>query len=292
MTTVAAQGLLVKTTGDTLTVTSYEIENGVIHFIEEGATQIQSLPLNRLREYIPDTLQTETPAEVENENIVMEESTPTETPPTTSPAVEKSTIRLSVRGGWSSLIGKISDEIPAEEQEFLKDLKTGMHLGAGLDIYFHRNIGVGAVYTLFRTNAKIDSVQYQHPETEEIIIGSHTEDIIVQYFGPRISTRVYFAKDRAALHVGASAGNIWYKNNGMAPAQFVMKSSNMGTRFDLGLDYHFADGFILSLETSALLAVLKKYKIGSPDGELREFDFEELNNISRVDISVALRWYL
>lgn len=274
------QDLLISTSGDTLNVDLEKIQNGYIHYKQQGRSETERFPVNRVFLYSTDFFK----APIQQQVTQPKDSDAI----ASKPSMNWPTIRIAAQGGWSSLIGAIGEDVSPVEKEYLQKLKKGMNLGAGIDIFFHEYIGIGLGYNWFNSTSAI-----QNAYVDDNYVGTIEEDITVQFIGPRILGRFSFAKEKATVIVHVSGGQAWYKNNVFYAGSYVLKSSNFGGSVGAGLDYRLDESFAIGIDANLFAVLLKNFEAGTAGSNYTvQYQPEAANNISRVDLSVGLRWYL
>lgn len=199
--------------------------------------------------------------------------------------------RISLQGGWSYRLAKISDNAPAELREYNKGLKPGFHLGVDGGYFFTKNIGCGLKYAYFKAGNEIANVSI--PEwSGGANISLIKDDIHVHYIAPSFYSRFPIANDKLVFLAGASIGYLRYIDNAVVVSDRTLTGGTVGLGFDLGMDYmitpHFAVGANLGLIGGSLSKL--KYKDSTIETDVKLEDGQR-ENLTRLDLSAGVRWY-
>lgn len=274
-----AQDLIVTDKGDSLNCKITKTRGDYIHFIFKFGDEIRStlLPQYRVVVYEKDFFnRTELP-----DNIAQRNSKHTK-------------FRINVSGGYSYLLGRVSDNVPPFLRDYMKKLKSGYHLGADASFFFSENIGIGLKYSMFKTRNVIGNVVFLlDAETDETMIGLIKDDITQHYIGPAFCTRFYSKSKKTAFLSSISLGYINYRNYATQLYDFTLTGSSVGLVWDFGIDFIVGDKLALGLGFACTLGSISSFKVndGTSTHTLK-LDAENSENISRLDLGIGLRWHL
>src|SRR5438552_2699930 len=114
--TVHSQDLIVTDKGDSINCKISQIKKDFIHFTFKYENEIRNtlLPVEQIKFYQKDFYST---AEVRPDQIKNVKG-----------SYHK--FRIGAYGGWSYETASVSDNVPAEFKQYVKDLKSGYHFGA------------------------------------------------------------------------------------------------------------------------------------------------------------------
>jgi opacity protein-like surface antigen len=276
--TALAQDLIVTDTGDSLNCKITKISNDYIHFTFRYENEIRNtlLSCEQIKFYKKEFFSVpEVPIGM-IKNIYG----------------DYQKIRLGVNGGWSYMTAKVSDAVPADFHQYIKDLKSGYHLGADFSYFSSEYIGFGLKYSLFRTKNEVDNVSATDPVTGQVRTGTLKDDITLHYVGPTLCTRLSSANKKTHFVADYSLGYLSYKNNATVIDDFTLTSETLGIMLGLGVDFtidkNMTLGFLFTYTGGALNHF--NYNDGQQTKTI-QLDKENLESVSRIDLSVALRWY-
>ncbi len=201
---------------------------------------------------------------------------------------------LDVSGGWSYMTAPVSDLVPPELEEHIEKLKNnGFNLRTNFMYYFSEFFGLGMKYSYFRTANTTNNVPAIDVTTNQMTFISIRDEINVHYIAPSAVFRYISASKKSHLSVGLSIGYLNYLNNallGVAPLSF--RSGNVGLTYDLTGDIMLNENIALGLGASLFIGILNYYDVSNGITTTRvELNDEERENISRLDLSLILRYY-
>lgn len=235
--------------------------------------------------------------------------------------------RIAVDGGMGYITSS-SKDAEAEMKDlgftsssvdsYSKHLKWGGQGSADAYFLFHPNMGVGAKYSFFTSNADI-SQDFSIPSTLGIAdfrIGAE-ETVYLNYAGPSFQGRI-FLNSRRNLQVSAfaSVGYCRYQDNAtialsVVPSgfqnmnalekenteqyDFKITSNAIGFSTGVGLEYFFTKHIALGMDVSYFYSKFDEFNIKSEkDLKIEDLDLDLNNkneNLSRISASLGLHFY-
>ena len=196
-------------------------------------------------------------------------------------------LNISVIGGYSYLIGEISDDLSSELKDYIKELKSGYNFGADISYYFAESYGAGIKYNIFKTSNSIDG--FFEDENGNQIPGTFSESITTSYIGPSFSARIMDKKRKNVFYGDFSFGSVIYVNHATIPDDCKISGNTLGLSIGIGYNFNISKNFYLGIKASFLTATLKSYKIN--DGTSTEkvkLESGEYENLGRLDMSISL----
>lgn len=207
-------------------------------------------------------------------------------PETVAPEVKKirsndySRWRLAFNGGFSKETARISNQVPAQQREFVEDLMSGTNISADVNYYFSESIGAGFKYLNFSSSTDVATTPYR---TEEFTLD-------IDFIGPCVSTRLLNASKKNALFLNMGIGYVGYHFDLNTSS---IKGKTAGLLYDVGYDIGISEKMSIGLQLSYLMGQLTKYEMIQGNNkqtvELEEGNYESLN---RLDFSVGIRFNL
>lgn len=184
-------------------------------------------------------------------------------------------IRTGIYGGYSYLIGEIYNKLDPYQRQIVGALKSGYHAGADIHYFELHYIGLGINYSFFISNYKDKYVQ---------------SSIRIHYIGPSIAIKPIAFK-KVCLFTNFSLGYFFYNLKlSVLYSNTELKSGTFGINSDIAIDFSITKNLILSPGFSLKIGALSyfdKYTNGKREtiqlNGVRE-------NISRMDVSLGLRW--
>lgn len=276
-TSVRAQDLIVTDKGDSLNCKITKIGNDFIHFTFKYENEIRNtlLPVRQIKFYKKDCY---TKPEVPADKIKNADG-------------NYQKFRVGIYGGWSNRTAKVSNSVPSAFQQYVKDLKSGYHIGEDFSYFISENIGFGAKYTIYRASNQLDNIYAVDTVTGQVRTGKLKDDITIQYFGPTICKRISSTNKKTNFISDFSLGYLSYKDNATVIDNFTLTSGTFGLFWDLGVDFSIDKNLSLGLFFSYTIGTLNQYYYddGSKTKTIK-LDQNNSENISRIDLSVGLRW--
>lgn len=274
---IKAQDLIVTEKGDSLNCKITRIKSDYIHFTFKYENEIRHtlLHVGQIKFY--------------KEGFFAKAEVPVDKVKKVSGNYQK--LRFGVYGGWSYITAKVNPKVPSAFQQYTKELKSGYHLGWDFSYFISESIGFGIQYSMFRTSNELDNIFVTNKETGKTRTGKLKDDITIHYFGPAVCTRLSSANKKRHFISDFSLGYLSYKNKAVLIDSFTLTGGTLGLILDLGVDF--------SLDKNLSLGIFLAYKIGTLNQVNRDdgiqsktikLDKDDLESLSRIDLSVGLRW--
>jgi hypothetical protein len=199
--------------------------------------------------------------------------------------------RAAINGGWSYRTAKITSNIPSDLKGYVEDLKSGYHYGIDLGYFFTEHVGLGLRYSTFRTKNEIDNVYVTYPNGSSRY-GKMSDDISVNFIGPLLNTRLISKNKKNGLFLNFGLGYMGYKDESeLVSENFTIKGSTLGLCWEVGYDIGLSDKISIGFQLSLMQGVLSEYEISNgQQTQTIELEKDEYENLSRIDISVGLRF--
>lgn len=199
---------------------------------------------------------------------------------------------LSFHGGWSYRIAKVSKQVPPDFVDYTKRLRSGYHIGAGLDFFWRENMGVGLKYSRYGSKEYEENVTFTDIVTGQVVgQGEMSDDIVVNFIAPAFNFRYIFPNRKAALKTHYAIGYLSYTNNPLFNGRYpVITAQNFGV--SLGADLVVPLGRRLAFSAGATLlggnfGTIKVEYAGMTE-IIKANKRDERENVSRIDLSAGL----
>ena len=272
---IYSQDLIVTNEGDSINCKITKVKTDNIYFTFKHKDEIRStlLPMSNVKIHQFDYFQA---SEVPKEKVVGYEN--------------YQHYRISVNGGYSYQTAKVSGSVPSDFKDYIKELKSGYHLGGDLTYYFNEPLGFGIKYYLFKSSNSLDNI-YLEDINGNRRYGKMSDDLTISFIGPTFSTRLLNHDKSNVLLMNMSLGYMGYSNNAVVIDKYKITGSTMGLAFDFGYDIGLSENLALGIQLSLLTGTLFEYDWN--DGtktqkiKLERGAYESLN---RIDLSVGLRF--
>ena len=193
---------------------------------------------------------------------------------------------VSLDGGYSRRLAKISEETPTMLMDHMKSIKNGFNLGGDLTFLFNNFIGAGAKFSMFHTyDEKTIPMSYGHPDH------NIKDKYIIPIIGPMFALRQPI-NEKNHLLSNYSIGYMGYTNEGEFDGQWYrLKGKTVYASIDLGYDHWFSSGMGIGFKLSLVGGTLSEYT--KEDGVTKqevELDKDHYEGLGRIDFSVGLRF--
>ena len=198
--------------------------------------------------------------------------------------------RLAVNGGYSYLTAKVGESVPGDFKDYIKELKSGYHLGGDLTYFFTEPLGFGIKYYLFKSSNSLDNI-YREDSDGNRTYGKMSDDLTISFIGPTFSTRLLNHNKNKAFIMNVSLGYMGYSNDKIIIDKYKMTGSTMGLSFDIGYDIALSENLSLGFHISSLTGTLFEY-VWNDGGRTETIKLEkgEYESLNRIDFSVGLRF--
>lgn len=200
--------------------------------------------------------------------------------------------RLSLQGGAAYRSGPMDPSLDGIMLQHAKRLRWGAVYGADATYYFTRTWGVGVEYSDMASfnRERIDAF-YDDGSSRSGFLESRID---VAYLGPMFSVRMLSQNGRHALISNCGVGYVAYLETGELIEPYSIRGRTAGARVELGYEFCLNRRLFLGAMVSATTASLYELEMKSSAGDWQtvKLDRDEAENLSRLALSVGLRWYL
>lgn len=211
-------------------------------------------------------------------------------PPSSSP-VDSNYPHFSVgiNGGFSYMTAKISDQVPDDYADYIKDLKSGYHISAEASFFLSKIYGLGIYYSNFRTSNST-SITLED-DNGNLIHGELADRISVNYIGPIFTTRFLNKGNDGGFLLSLSLGYTGYKNNATYIENFDLTGNTVGFRFGMNYDIQIAESLLFSIGFSYTGGSLSKLNIKAPGlSQTIELEKGQYESVSHIDLSIGFKF--
>ncbi len=270
-----AQDLIVTNDGDSVNCRITKVEQGNIYFTfkTDDDQRNAMTPISNIKKYKYDFFKN---SEVPEEKIVGD----------TDP--DYNTFSIGLGGGFSYQIGKVSEEVPSDFEDYVEELKAGFHYGGHLVYYFLENRGIGLNAYLFKTSNSLESIYVEDSQGNKRH-GRMSHDLTISFIGPKYSYRVINRDKTGAFLMETSIGYMGYSCDIVMVDDYKMTGNTVGASFKMGYDIGFSESPSLNIYVKYISGVLNEYTWD--DGVSEQTKSIELGeSLRRFDFSVGLNF--
>jgi hypothetical protein len=198
--------------------------------------------------------------------------------------------RIAVNGGFSRRLAKTADDVPANLKQYVNQLKSGYNIESDIS-YLFDDWGVGIKYTIFKASNSISNVSVRDINGNTRT-GNLADDISINFIGPSVSTK-YSSKNLKHIFLfSAALGYMTYKNNAVIIDPYKITSSTFGSSLDANYDFKVIDKLYLGAHISFNGGTLKSITFDNGQVIKRELEKNEYESLTRIDLSLGLRFIL
>jgi hypothetical protein len=273
--TAYSQDLIVTEKGDSINCKITNIKTDYIHFTFKYEKEIRNtlLPIGQIHFY--------------KQNFYSKSEVPSDKIKNIDGDYQK--VRFTIYGGWSYRTAKVGDNVPSGLQEYIKELKSGYHIGGDFNYYFSENIGFGLKYSMFRSTNELNNI-YIVDENGQGRTGKVKDDITIQYFGPTLSSSFSSSNKKPRFITEFSLGYLSYKNKATVIDDFTITGGTLGLLLGLGVDVPINENLSLEFIFAYTAGTLNQYKYqDNMQTTTIKLDKDNLESLSRIDFSIGLR---
>jgi hypothetical protein len=184
---------------------------------------------------------------------------------------EKSTLNLNLGAGY--LTGKSIEGLSSSQEEYLRELRSGITFGVDMIFYPVRSFGFGIDYNLFHT--------------QNSIANNISDNININYFGVTTLVQSIFANDKGHFFYSITAGYVTYKNDADFHSAAVKFSGHtICPKFQTGMDLMITPSTGIGFNVAYILGAIRKIKTNNVF-----INMNEPENISRIECTAAIKFY-
>ncbi|WP_010520298.1 hypothetical protein [Aquimarina agarivorans] len=207
-------------------------------------------------------------------------------------AQQKGRFRISIEAGLGYRIAEIPDNILPELEDHIKDLRTGLNIEAHASYFLSSNYGLGIHFSNFSTE---NTVQFRNGVNLNGTIANETsDDINISFIAPEFLYRSISANGKHSFITSISVGYLSYLDEStINRVPLEIKGGNVGFGLGFMYDYHITPSIAIGANLNFLGGSLRKVDF-TANGQTQEIEFEDENreNLSRINLSAGMRFYL
>jgi opacity protein-like surface antigen len=197
-------------------------------------------------------------------------------------------IRIGLSAGYSYHIAKVHEDVPSDFEDYTRKLKSGLNLGVDITYFFTEYIGAGIKYNRFTTSNSMDNV-YIEDINGNRRYGTMSDDILINFIGPMLSTRLLNYDKTNAFYMNLALGYIGYTNDKVLVDDYQITGNTIGLSYDIGYKIGLNENISFNFQLTFVSGSLTEYVIDEGIQEktikLEEGEYESLH---RIDISAGL----
>lgn len=199
-------------------------------------------------------------------------------------------LRFGISGGFSYITAKVGESVFPDLVDYVKELKSGAHLGGDLTYYFAEQFGFGLKYYLFSSSNNMDNIYIDDNEGNRRF-GKMSDKLKTSFVGPTFSMRVFNHNKSNAFLMNLSLGYMGYSVDKVIIDNYKMTGNTIGSSLDIGYDIGLSENLSLAFQISLIAGTLLEYEWD--DGTTKQtikLEKNEYESLNRIDLSIGLRF--
>ena len=202
------------------------------------------------------------------------------------------TYRFVVDGGMNLITAKTLSTDDKELDKHLNSLKLGYQYGLGAYMFGQKSFGYGLTYKHYFNQNKNDAYLYVDSVNGNRV-GELSDRTNINFYAFTLLNRTSFFNDKMDLFLGISGGYLQYKNDNIRLTEMLITGNTFGMLYTVGVDFKSGNKLVFGADLNLLQATMREYTYDINGTKItRSLDKADYENISRIDLSVGLRYYL
>lgn len=201
---------------------------------------------------------------------------------------------VSVQGGWSYRLARISPSTPVGFQEYAEALRSGYNLGAGVSRYYWKDfMGIGIQYSRFGTMGSLRNVNAMHLVTGHTVSGTIKDNIDIQFMGPTFNVRHAFGK-RYSVSGYVGIGYISYTDRAsLGNMKLTLKGNHIGQAIGANINLALGNKTSLYVGSSLVAGTISQMKITQAGQKTTvKLEDDDRESLRHLNTSLGVRWHL
>jgi len=195
--------------------------------------------------------------------------------------------RFALQGGYSYRLAKILSGLDNEFEDYIRGLKSGYNIGGDFNYFINEKNSLGVNISFSQAKNTMSDVALIDSDGNIIAVGFMKDDIRLFYLGPSYTMRSSYDEGKSYILGSFSFGYLSYKDNAyVVNTEIDIKGSTIGLGISIGGDIIISENIAFGIQASVLLGFLDKIIV---DGQ--SLDLNESENLTRIDLSLGLRFY-
>jgi hypothetical protein len=195
---------------------------------------------------------------------------------TAEPSVPRWSVGLN--GGYAYRLFRAGRVYSHDEQEYIKDLKSGIAFGGDIAYFPWKHVGFGLRYEMYKAKANLDSLQ--------------SEKVTIQHLSGALIHRSFLKNGKTAILTSLLLGYQPYENKSTVGAQqFTFSGKTMNWGVSVGIEQPISPKFALNLTGTAMMGAIYRLQ------RKTEFSTETLHlskddsvDLSRFSLTLGFRF--
>lgn len=185
---------------------------------------------------------------------------------------------FGVNGGYAYRLFRAGMVTSRDEQEYIKDLKSGIAFGGDVAYFPWKHVGFGVRYEMYKGTAKMDS--------------SQSEKVTIQHLSGSVIHRSFLKNGKTAILTSLLLGYQPYENKSTVGAQqFTFSGKTMNWGISVGIEQPIGPKFALNLTGTAMMgAIYRLQRKTAFSTETLHLSKDDSVDLSRFSVTVGFRF--
>lgn len=270
-----AQDLIVTDEGDSLNCKIHSVKRDKVYLTFKHQDEIRSIYIPKLKivekkyEFYPNAI-------VPAAKLVVKENF--------------TKWRFALDGGFMNRTGAIPTGLSTSQQNYIKDIKTGLGISLGVQYFTSENLGFGWLFNHYNSSASLPGFSMQDADGN-FFSGLLTENVSIDFNGPVYYTRFYDIRKKNAFVTGLGLGYLGYLDqSSVGNLNFDLTGGTFGMYLSLGYDIKLSKSLDLGLKIALVGGTLTQYDFVYQNyRETVYLDESSYENLSHFDFTIGLR---
>ena len=185
---------------------------------------------------------------------------------------------FGVNGGYAYRLFRAGMVTSRDEQEYIKDLKSGIAFGGDGAYFPWKHVGFGVRYEMYKGTAKMDS--------------SQSEKVTIQHLSGSVIHRSFLKNGKTAILTSLLLGYQPYENKSTVGAQqFTFSGKTMNWGISVGIEQPIGPKFALNLTGTAMMgAIYRLQRKTAFSTETLHLSKDDSVDLSRFSVTLGFRF--
>ncbi|MGG7663123.1 hypothetical protein [Dyadobacter sp. BHUBP1] len=185
---------------------------------------------------------------------------------------------IGLNGGYAYRLYRVGRVNSHDEQEYIKDLKSGIAFGGDIAYFPWKHVGFGLRYEMYKAKANLDSLQ--------------SEKVMIQHLSGALIHRSFLKNGKTAILTSLLLGYQPYENkSAVGVQQFTFLGKTMNWGVSVGIEQPISPKFALNITGTAMMGAIYRLQ------RKTEFSTETLHlskddsvDLSRFSLTLGFRF--
>jgi hypothetical protein len=185
---------------------------------------------------------------------------------------------FGLNGGYAYRLFRAGMVTSHDEQQYLKDLKSGIAFGGDIAYFPWKHVGFGLRYEMYKASAKMDSLQ--------------SEKVTIQHLSGALIHRSFLKNGKTAILTSLLLGYQPYENKSTVGAQsFTFSGKTMNWGVSVGVEQPLNSKFALNLTGTAMMgAIYRLQRKTEFSSETLHLSKDDSVDLSRFSLTLGFRF--